>query len=98
MNKRESNICKCIAIICMYIHHLFYSLDYFNPEQIKYGFILKTADDWIAFAQYGKICVAIFAFVSGYGTAKTYIHKKIVTNKQQKEYAIGSYIKLLLSF
>lgn len=46
MNKRESNICKCIAIICMYIHHLFYSLDYFNPEQIKYGFILKTADDW----------------------------------------------------
>ena len=55
----ETQIVKAFAIVAMLIHHLFYE----HPE---YGLITHSVG--IA----GKICVALFVFLSGYGMATTF--------------------------
>lgn len=55
----ETQIVKAFAIAAMLIHHLFYE----HPE---YGMITHSVG--IA----GKICVALFVFLSGYGMATTF--------------------------
>ncbi|OOM16558.1 acyltransferase family protein [Clostridium saccharobutylicum] len=69
----DTSIAKGIAIICMFIHHLFtfpnrikgssefISLFQFNGNNIEY---------W--FGQYGRICVAMFLFFSGFGIYKQF--------------------------
>lgn len=68
--KEESNFCKGIAIILMLFHHLFYKVDNYS------GFIINFSpfsEERINFyALLGKICVAIFVFISGYGIAASY--------------------------
>lgn len=55
----ETQIVKAFAIVAMLIHHLFYE----HPE---YGLITHSVG--VA----GKICVALFVFLSGYGMATTF--------------------------
>lgn len=68
--KEESNFCKGVAIILMLFHHLFYKVDNYS------GFIINFSpfsEERINFyALLGKICVAIFVFISGYGIAASY--------------------------
>lgn len=65
MTKNESNIVKGIAILCMFFHHLFYV----EERYTTYGFtgLIGNADITLTIAKDMKVCVAIFAFVSGYG-------------------------------
>ena len=71
--KRETNFCKGIAIILMLFHHLF------NDYEEYAGYIVNfspfNAERVRFYAVLGKICVAIFVFLSGYGIAATW-HKK----------------------
>ncbi len=64
--KRYTSIGKGIAICLMIIHHLFNS-----PARILEGNsyipLLIFADAEIHIARFGKICVASFLFLSGYG-------------------------------
>ena len=65
----NSLILKGVGIILMLIHHLFYS-EYsralYDDVAIRgYGLVNQIG-------LYGKLCVAIFVFVSGYGLAKSY--------------------------
>lgn len=62
----DTQIVKAFAIVAMLAHHLFYE----HPE---YG--LVTTALCIA----GKVCVALFVFLSGYGMATTF-HKNVVGN------------------
>lgn len=55
----ETQIVKAFAIVAMLVHHLFWE----HPE---YGTVIHH----IAIA--GKICVALFVFLSGYGMATTF--------------------------
>ena len=63
--KKQTNICKGVAICIMLFHHLFFSQEswplYYHEIQIGstplIGFI----------ARQGKICVAIFVLLSTYG-------------------------------
>jgi peptidoglycan/LPS O-acetylase OafA/YrhL len=55
----ESLIIKGIAICLMLWHHLFYE----SPE---YGEIVFQT------AKFGKLCVALFLFISGYGLTIQY--------------------------
>lgn len=71
MNKIETNILKGIAIIMMYIHHLFYLADRLNYYDVQPMVISKEL--LVKIGGYGNICVALFAFLSGYGLTKTYI-------------------------
>lgn len=73
MNKSQTNICKGIAIIMMYVHHLFY-----NWETVEGFEIIWTpfeGDSVIWFAQLCKVCVAIFVFLTGYGCAKASLER-----------------------
>jgi len=55
----ESQIIKAFAIVAMIVHHLFWD----HPE---YGVVTHSVG--VA----GKICVALFVFLSGYGMATTF--------------------------
>lgn len=63
----ETNVIKAIAICAMLWHHLFYE----HPE---YGnFVFKLALT-------GKVCVALFVFLSGYGMAVQYQRRNVENN------------------
>ena len=81
--KEESNFCKGIAIILMLFHHLFYKVD--NYAGFAINFSPFTEERINFYALLGKICVAIFVFISGYGIAASYRqifqHKKPETKE-----------------
>lgn len=62
---RDTNICKGIAIILMYIHHLFYSVDTVGINRVDFWLLSKEI--WIYIASICKVCVAIFVFLTAYG-------------------------------
>ncbi len=75
ITKNQSNFLYGIAILFMLYHHL-----YCIPERIQYEyfslldnifFFIKNISIERKVAWFSKICVAIFAFLTGYGTAKT---------------------------
>jgi len=55
----ETQIIKAFAILAMLVHHLFYE----NPEYGLGAYSLAIS---------GKVCVALFVFLSGYGMATTF--------------------------
>ena len=86
--EEEANLCKGIAIILMLFHHLFYKADTYS------GFIINFSpfsEERINFyALLGKICVAIFVFISGYGIAASY--RKVFQYKKADIKEIISFI------
>lgn len=59
--KKHTQIVKGIAIILMLMHHLFA-----YPERLNYKYIgLLNIEQYIG--EFGKICVAMFLFLSGFG-------------------------------
>lgn len=68
--KKESNFCKGIAIILMIFHHLFFKAEDYQGFLIS--FVPFTEERINFYALLGKICVAIFVFISGYGIAAAY--------------------------
>ncbi|PJG61906.1 acyltransferase [Yersinia kristensenii] len=88
ITKNESNYIKGIAIILMLTHHLFAF-----PERIPTNvnvinslpFIGWDIDNFIA--SFGKVCVAMFLFISGYGYSfKNKINFKYSLTKLKKLY------------
>lgn len=75
-SKNDTLVSKGIAIILMYFHHLFYFDDrivdgnYYNSIGNLWGERLE-----IFMGSFGKLCVCIFIFLSGYATYKTFIYK-----------------------
>ena len=71
ITKKQSAQLQGIAILLMIYHH------FFNDLTI-YGESLHFAKpEWVvSFAWFGKICVGVFAFVSGYGMCKVLERKK----------------------
>ena len=72
-----------MAVIMLLFHHLFYHKDVFE----KYNLVFNGGtEEWKllnSLAVFGKICVAIFVFVSAYGLTKQYIAKNVLTNKRK---------------
>ena len=90
--KKHTLICKGIALLLMYFHHLFYNQSVFEGFNIIWTPISEETAVWIAAKC--KVCVAIFVFLSGYGYAKKY--KDIKTIKLKN--AVASYLKLMIGF
>ena len=85
-----SNAIKCFAICAMLCHHLFL-------EHREYGAIP------FRFALIGKICVALFVFISGYGVATKFQNlKNSIFSKEGFVYTIKilsqRYIKFYLNY
>lgn len=81
--KDDTKIMKALAIILMLYHHL-----YAFPYRISYDYIslFKYNDKTISFfiGDFGKICVCIFIFLSGYGTYYVYNNTNDLIKKKLK--------------
>ncbi|MBQ7521553.1 MAG: acyltransferase [Clostridia bacterium] len=75
-DKRQTNIAKGIALCMLLWHHLFYNV----PEQYKLFTSLYITANSIPvesfIADFCKICVSIFLFLSGYGLYKSWTSYK----------------------
>lgn len=63
--KNETLAMKGIAILMMYVHHFY--LDPSRWEGYTVNFFPITAGSTVYIANFFKICVAIFVFITGYG-------------------------------
>ena len=93
MTKRESSILKGIAIMLMLVHHLFYADVIYETMDIR--FFLLNREQLIWFGMFGKACVALFVFVTGYGITKS---MKAVSAEKLGTYIIKRYVKLIFPF
>ncbi|WP_353846725.1 acyltransferase family protein [Clostridium sp. VAP51] len=73
----DTAICKGIAIILMLMHHLFGFNDRIK-NGAEYTSIFSISGENIEFliAHFGKICVAMFLFLNGFGMYKKWIENK----------------------
>lgn len=65
--KEDSRFIKGIAIVLMVIHHLFAFPNRINKAPYISLFSINNVNIEFIIAQFGKICVCIFLFLSGYG-------------------------------
>lgn len=78
-DKNSSMALKGIAIIIMMFHHCFMTVDRFENYSVSsWPFNIETI---AKICNMGKICVAIFAFISGYGLLMSYNRKNINASK-----------------
>lgn len=85
-DKKQTNIAKGIALLMLLLHHLFYN----NPE--KYDsfislFSIKGIPVECFIADFCKVCVAIFLFLSGYGLYKSY--NSYIVNLENRNYKVS---------
>lgn len=69
LSKKDSLALKGIAILMMYIHHFYLSPDRWSGYTVD--FFPLTADMTVYIAQFFKICVSIFVFITGYGMTQS---------------------------
>lgn len=69
LTKDDSQAIKGIAILLLLFHHLFYSTGIFTSFDISFAPL--TTQQVVNLAQMGKMCVSIFAFITGYGLLKS---------------------------
>lgn len=68
MNKKETLLCKGMAILIMLFHHSFYSYSFFENYSIEC--VIFPSIEWLnKLSVSAKVCVAIFVFLTGYGIA-----------------------------
>lgn len=103
INKQQSKIIKGVAILLMIYHHLFVL-----AGEGMYGdsiLFLNTKPVTIM-AYFGKICVGLFAFISGYAIRRAFFIIREKTNKEdvrsfiilEYKYAISHIIRLYLYY
>ncbi|MCM1232538.1 MAG: hypothetical protein NC489_20635 [Ruminococcus flavefaciens] len=69
-SKNDSLICKGVAILLMLFHHMYTSVDRFEDYVINFK---PFSQDFIVnIANYDKICVGIYVFISAYGLTLAY--------------------------
>ena len=83
----DTCVLKGVAIILMFMHHLFAFPDriiepnFFVPIHTYIHVPLINQDFEFLLGQFGKLCVAIFLFLSGYGTYLSYKSKNTSNEK-----------------
>lgn len=98
-SKQDSNIAKTVAIIMMYIHHLFFSAESYAGYSISFAPLSESGT--IALAQCCKVCVALFVFLSAYGITISFMKKEQERGGELKEFYLDDfcrYVKLLSGF
>lgn len=88
LTRDESLALKGIAVFLMVFHHCFRSADKFARYTPVFS-PLFTETQVVGLAQWAKICVALFAFVSGYGLM--YGYRKLGEEKRREK--ISGWVK-----
>ncbi len=73
--KKESNVIKGIAIILMLMHHLWRFPDRLYYSGITDNFTIFGQSISLYLGDFGKICVSLFFFISGYGLYTSHTKK-----------------------
>lgn len=95
LTKKDSLALKGIAILFMLFHHLYCSLDRF--ENYTVDFSPFSQDTVVSVALFFKICVSIFAFITGYGLLRS-IAKTPLNRKSVFKWNITRLIKTMSGF
>lgn len=91
-SKNDSLAVKGIAIIMMIFHHCFIEIPVLDQYGVSFGSLSREKVVWLCL--WLKICVSLFAFVSGYGLYTSYKKK----NGSKVEWVIRRLIKTLSGF
>lgn len=94
--KRDSNIVKGIAIIMMIFHHLFRLKEFSSGYSVS--FFPFTIGRVAQLCTFFKICVPMFFFISGYGLSKVYKRYIKEKHKNNNEFFIKRYLKIMPTF
>lgn len=98
--KLDTNIAKSIAIIMMYIHHLFFGTETYMGYTFSFAPFGETRT--IAIAQSCKVCVSIFVFLTAYGITISFMGKEEKNSEVPlKEFLVEDFcrwIKLISGF
>ena len=95
IDKHDSACFKGVAVMLLLFHHLFYAPEMFDGFTIS--FAPFTEEIVVHASLMSKLCVSMFAFVSGYGLFLSFRHQK----KNQKgisRYVLSRYLKTMLPF
>ena len=85
LKKEDSAALKGLAVLLLIFHHCYRLAD--RIERYQVDLCGLTTEQLVAIAECCKICVAIFAFVSGYGLMYGYSAK--MKNKKSMQYQNG---------
>ncbi len=96
MSKSESNIAKGIAIIFMYLHHLFGDIDKWTNNQVQSWFLDESVA--VSVCVTFKICVSIFVFITAYGISRSMSDKIDKGKININQYVNSRLIKLYSGF
>ncbi len=97
MSKKQSDIVKGIAILFMVFHHLF--MKEARYEAYHFTGLIINQSITVFIAEHFKVCVSLFAFLSGYGMekkTKNAVRKGTDINAEYYEKSIvETYLKLI---
>lgn len=93
-SKQVTMVMKGGAVLFMLIHHLFSCFPDF-VEKYKVSTSVISLNTLMAFSTFGKICVAVFVFLSAYGMSVSFNHCK---KEEQEACVLRRYKKLASSF
>lgn len=97
--KKDTQAIKGVAILMMFFHHCFLKMDRFD----EYGIISTpfTSQQLIYFAQFCKICVGIFVFISAYGITLSFRNKNQIYMSDKQETMVlvcRRYLKMMSGY
>lgn len=95
LSKKDSLALKGIGIIIMLFHHLYCSVDRF--ENFPVDFSPFSQSTVVSISLFFKICVSIFAFITGYGLLKS-VSKIDFNNKSVFKWNVTRLIKTMSGF
>lgn len=95
LSKNDSLAIKGIAILIMLFHHLYCSVDRF--ENFTVDFSPFSQSTVVSVSLFFKICVSIFAFITGYGLLKS-VSKIEFNNKNVFKWNVTRLIKTMSGF
>lgn len=80
ISKKEAGVLQGIAVLLMVFHHLF---DFPDRIQVPFVNVFSFIKLEIFLSSFGRICVAMFAFLSGFG-----LYKKYGASLEEKKFPI----------
>lgn len=95
LTKFDSLALKGIAILMMLFHHLYSTLDRFENYTVDFSPFAQSSV--VSVSLFFKICVSIFAFITGYGLLKS-IAKTSLNRKDTTKWCLTRLIKTMSGF
>lgn len=97
--KKDTAICKGIAVLMMLFHHLFNEYGEYWGHPVDYWPL--TGDQVTTIALICKVCVAVFVFITGFGLAASYRHSfgdNTPSMRDAAAFSISRWWKLMSEF